>query len=389
MNTVEDFVKSHVLSCQQRISLLRDASVKIWNKLFKTPFELQEHCKASWEEMAGKIGSRIKPLVPVDDSVPVGNLIFGSGSFSTGKFQAGEFKRMEATLDAPPVSLLGIVTNKSIEHGCNAARVASDFLYPLVELDFKNWYQEHVDASETHPTRATRYWFRKNDPAKPDGEDLARRFKIRQEHFHGDLGDLIDDTIGLDASSVSARGYNFQFCSSIFKHQSILPHINDTHPADLSFVDGRTGEKLYPGWQQGAIELMLQDGHDRFRGSLIEVDFMDSVDQIHDLDEGALLALGEGVSIKDSHEKLPAKAIQDAMKLVDDFTFCMLEPTGLILAWGITEDPVDVTFKTLDGTSMIINQRGIIVGDTMKSGKEAWGTNLVRDLDELVRFLES
>ncbi|MHA1684601.1 MAG: hypothetical protein ACTSUE_26925, partial [Promethearchaeota archaeon] len=198
----------------------------------------------------------------------------------------------------------------------------------------------------------------------------------------------IGDVVGTRTDIVSARGYNYQFCRNIFRYQETPPHVNDTHPADLTFVEPDTREKCYPGWQSGAVQRMVRAGHRRFRGSLIEVNFMDTVNQVNDLDEGALLAIGDGVPAL-NREKPDSKLIQEAMKLVDDYIFCCLEPTGLFLAWGITEDPVDVIFQDVKGNDVVVNQRAIVVGNQLKSGKDAWGGNLQVDLKDLESFLRS
>ena len=65
---------------------------------------------------------------------------------------------------------------------------------------------------------------------------------------------------------------------------------------------------------------------------------MDHVDQIHSLDEGALLGIGQGITpskYENEHLILDAKMIQNAMKIRDDYVFCTLEPVGILLFYGI------------------------------------------------------
>ncbi len=368
------------------VASVHDLARKVWARPCFSPAALQAKCMQAWDVLAGKLGSRIVPLVPVEAGRPVTNLIFGSGGFSTGEYQAEQYRVVASYTKAPPVVLQGLVTNKSKSAGCNAGIVASKHSIPVIELDFNDWYRENYDRGEENPVRATRYWFAKDDPQRPPVAEIARRFEIRQAKFHGALGRLISEAFSLPADIISARGYNFQFCSAIFGHQRSKPHVNDTHPADLTYVDKDTLAKRYPGWQSGAIQLMLGDKHSRFRGSLIEVGFMDRVSQIDDLDEGALLALGSGVSIGNK-TGVPADAIQTAMKLVDDYVFCTLEPTGLLLAWGITEKPVDVPFQALDGSRVTIKQHAIVVGNKVCSGTGAFGARLPADIHDLQDFL--
>ncbi len=127
--------------------------------------------------------------------------------------------------------------------------------------------------------------------------------------FHKTLGERIEAIVHDPTDIASARGYSFQFCGDIFEHQGKKPHVNDTHPADLTFVDPNTMEKIYAGWQANAIQLMLRDGHRTIRGSLIDVGYMDRVDQGDELDEGVLLAIGEGLSLM-ADQTLSAEEIQ-------------------------------------------------------------------------------
>lgn len=368
-----------------RVGWVHEAAKKIWTTRAMTPAAMQARCIDAWERAGREIGTTFTPLVPVDPDRPVIDVIFGSGGFSTGEFQARQFEVARSWSKDPPVRLGAIVSNKSERHGSNASKVARKHGVPLVELDFIDWYRDNVDPAEDNPVRASRYWFPPGDPARPDQDEIARRFALRQERFHGDLGKRLEETVGGPIDIASARGYNFQFCGAMFRGQARPPHVNDTHPADLSYVDRVTGAKRYPGWQAGAIDLMLADGHDRFRGSLIEVPLMNDVSQIDELDEGALLAIGGGVDR--GPEGTTSAGIQARMKEVDDFVFCTLEPAGLLLAWGISKDPVPVTFQEVNGDTVDVVQHAIIVGNEIRSGVNAFGRDLHEDLARLVAFL--
>nr|MDO8110994.1 hypothetical protein [Candidatus Sigynarchaeota archaeon] len=384
-STIDAFMAQAKAAGERRVASIHELGKRIWKDEAFTPESLQAKCMAEWDRIAGNIGSRIVPLVPVPHDRPVTNVIFGSGGFSTGSFQATQYLKVNSYAKKAPVLLQGIVANKSMEHGCNAAAVSKEYGVPLIEIDFTDWYHNRINKQEMNPVAASRYWFMRGDPARPPASEIARRFSIRQEQFHGELGELLARVVSTPIDIVSARGYNFQFCSSIFKHQARKPHVNDTHPADLTFVDGETGAKLYPGWQSGAVQLMIDHRHAQFRGSLIEVGFMDRVEQIDDLDEGALLAIGGGVS----PGNLPCTAdqVQAAMKVVDDHVFCTLEPTGLILAWGITEKPVKIAYQALNGAQVKVEQRAIVVGNEIRAGVNAWGKDLDKDLAGLESFL--
>ncbi|MHA1520606.1 MAG: hypothetical protein ACTSRK_10535 [Promethearchaeota archaeon] len=381
-----------------RIRSLHHFAKKLWKDRNYAPIDIQHKCLDSWEELSSNMDCKIVPLISVSEDRPITNLIFGSGSFSTGEFQIQQYNKVKQTVPKPPITLQGIVSNKSVQHKCEAENLHKHYDVPLALLDFQDWYHEFIDKLESNPIRATRYWYDRNDEDRPSLSELSRRFKIRQNEFHKSLGELIARTFPQHTAIVSARGYNFQFCSNIFSHQGQkLPHINDTHPADLSFVDKVSHEKLYAGWQSGAVAKMMKDGvHDNYRGSLIEVDYMDSFSQINDLDEGLLLALSEGVQIdrdsklnskSDLDSELTAPEIQKAMKIIDDYFYCTLEPTGLLLFWGITDRLVPVVYQDLHGNPVIVHQKAIVVGNNFHSGVNAWGRNLDPDLDELKKMM--
>ena len=376
-------------SCQKNINKLHQLAKKVWHVKNFNPYELQNKCLARWDELKDEIGSKINPLIRVNEDRPVTNLIFGSGSFSTGEFQAAQYKRVKGYLDKPPIDLQGIVTNKSEKNGCNGKNVALKYDLSYISLDFTDWYHQFIDDKESNPTAATRYWFQPNEPNKPSSKEIDYRFDIRQNQFHKALGKEIEEKVTYPTDIVSARGYNFQFCQNIFLHQKhSLPAINDTHPTDLTYIDPSTKERLYPGWQSGAVQLMLDDNVDQIRGSLIGVDFMDKTEHIYELDEGPVLAIGQGINIK-SKSDYDSRQIQELIKLIDDYFFCTLEPTGLILVWGISEEKLPITYQSVSGDPVIVQQNAIIVGDEIFSGINAFGSNLESNLKYLENFILS
>jgi len=368
----------------ERVEMIHRLAKRIWAEKRWTPSDLQSKCMEAWDKVGSSLGTRFKPLVPANSDRPATNIIFGSGGFSTGGHQVAQFKAVEKYASKPPVILQGLVANRSEANGCNAVKVAKEYGVPVIELDFADWYRQTIDKSETNPILASRYWFPPGDKERPPAAEIARRFDIRQEKFHGELGALVAEKFSGHTDIVSARGYSFQLCSSVFRHQTVKPHVNDTHPGDLTYVDPATRAKIYPGWQSGAIQIMMKNGHRTYRGSLIEVEYMDRVAQIDQLDEGALLSIGGGVG---AEGPMTAKDIQNAMKLIDDDTFCTLEPTALILAWGISEKAVPVEFQDIRGNTVEVRQHAIVVGDKLRSGANAWGNDLEKDLAELAGFL--
>lgn len=383
---VDPFWREVEARSNERVEGIHIIAKKIWGERQFTPVDLQNKCIEKWEEIGNALGTRILPLVPVSEERPASNLVFGSGGFSTGLFQARQYNVVEEYSPKPPVTMQGLVANRSSEHGCNAVQVREKLGVPLVELDFEDWYRENIDEGEEKPILATRFWFSADDPNRPPESELTERFRIRQEMFHGDLGRQISEDMDAVIDTVSARGYSFQFCSSLFPDQDTTPMLNDTHPADLTYVDPGTGERLYPGWQSGPIRQMIRDGLTNILGSLIKVEFMDRIEQVYELDEGALLAMGEGVFIEDQKRYL-AREVQNALKLIDDYVFCTLEPTGLILTWGISEDKFPVTYRDLSGNQIELIQNLIVVGGKIRSGINTWGRDLFNDLKELDEFL--
>ncbi len=385
---MEEFQAELKLKSEDRIKKLHHLSKKIWEDRRWSPMDFRNKCLDKWDDLSGDLGCSIIPLVSLDEKRPVNNLIFGSGSFSTGKFQAEQYEEVKCYTDNQPVRLQGIVANKSQDHNCQAKTISDEYKTPLIELDFVDWYHEFIDKNESNPIRTTRYWYNTEEENMPSVGDINRRFKIRQDQFHKSLGEKIyRQTKGL-TDIVSARGYNFQFCSNLFQNQkNHLPHINDTHPADLTFINRDSHEKLYAGWQSGAVQMMMDDQvHQTYRGSLIEVDYMDNISQINTLDEGSLLALSEGVTPKPDLT-MTAQQIQEAMKIMDDYFYCTLEPTGLLLSWGITDKPVPVVYQSVEGYPIVIKQRALVVGNKFHSGVNAWGANLEKDLKEMYDFL--
>ena len=132
---------------------------------------------------------------------------------------------------------------------------------------------------------------------------------------------------------------------------------------------------------------MIEDHIKQLRGSLIEIEYMDKISQIHELDEGVLLAIGHGVQASSS-KNCSANEIQNLLKIIDDYFFCTLEPTGLLLLWGITENKVPITYQDVNGNPIAINQKAVVVGNQVLSGINAFGYNLKKNLEDFEQFLK-
>ena len=155
-----------------RIQKLHGFANQLWKSRKWSPIDVQTKCLEAWDDLQIELNCKISPLVPVNEENSVTNLIFGSGSFSTGEFQVKQFNKTKQYATKPPVILQGIVANKSNTHGCNAANICNKYKIPLVELDFIDWYLDNIDRGEINPIRASRYWFNKKDPTKPDDQEI-------------------------------------------------------------------------------------------------------------------------------------------------------------------------------------------------------------------------
>jgi hypothetical protein len=315
------FIRKITEDSDNQIDLLHHLAKQLWVHKKYAAIDVQNKCLDAWDKIGRDLVCKFTPLIPVHEDRPVTNLIFGSGGFSTGAHQAAQFAFVNNYSDHPPVILQGLVTNKSELRGCNAQKVGKKYNLPVIELDFIDWYHNQINSKEENPISKTRYWYLPSEPARPNQTEIERRFKIRQEQYHLALNEQIIKNISHPTDIASARGYNFQFCRNIFHNQIHAPHINDTHPADLTYINPKT------------------------------------------------------------------KKIQEAMKIMDDYLFCTLEPTGLILAWGISDKALPVIYQDLHGNRVVSKQRLIVVGDKIRSGINAWGKDLKSDVKELENFL--
>ncbi len=295
---------------------------------------------------------------------PLTCAVLGSGTFSTGRHEIYIAKEIEKELGWAPVKYKLILTNNK---NSRASDVADEFGLPLLEIDFSSWYEENYNTISKFPIKDTSLFVQGIDK-----NSLIRRFKIRAE-FDSALRDGIEKFGGLP-DLVSLRGYNFPLIYTFTKGKKVL--IDDTHPADMSLVD-TNGIPLCPGWQTGAVKKMLNCGCKKLRSSLIEVKPFSSVSDVLSLDTGALYALSPGIS---PPEHWGLKKIQENMKRTEDFFLCALKGSGIFpYLFGVSTLPKEVEYITDRGEVVLKKEPAIIVGERIKSGRNAFG----RTLEEL------
>ncbi len=353
---------------------------------------IRAYAKKIWEVLIPKmeVWDEENPLFDVFNNAPflskadvywgdINVILWGSGSFSTGRIELEEWRRAKNEIPNLPVEYLAVVSNNKKS---NARKVAEDFDLPLVEIDFKEWYRENYDKNSKNPIKETGLFF---PPGSELPDDVEHRFKIR-EKFEEGLVELLHEKAKTYADTIlfnSLRGYNFPIIHSYGMF------FDDTHPADLSYVD-ENGIPLYPGWQSGATQKMIKDGHKIFRSSLIWVHSIGDIKNIQNVDSGELLALSEGIS----YNGRDAKEIQNIMKITEDSMLVALKAWGLFpLLWSYISHKVKIPYKMLDDTVVWRKEHNIIVGKRERGGARAFGgqnfrlhlENLLDDVKSLTK----
>lgn len=330
--------------------------------------------------MIRETGTKFGPLYRLRRDEVLSCAIFGSGSFSTGRKELELAQEMEKLLGWSPVEYRWVVTNRKKS---NARAVCDDLAHlglKYVELDFGDWYRRNYDPDARSPVRDTRFFYAPGSE-RPAREIVERNFNIRRE-FDRALNLAIMESGGFP-TSISLRGYNFPvFATLLPPGEEVL--IDDTHPADMSWVDPRTGVQLYPGWQSGATARMKEDGHSLYRGSLIAVDLLDSFADAQKVDTGILYSLSPGIR---PPKVWSPQGIQSSMKVTEDYFFNALKATGLFpYLWGISEGPVPVEYRRPGGGGVGLKQRCLVVGNQLRSGRDAFGQDL-EDLNFIARVV--
>jgi len=352
----------------ERVKAVKALAKLIWNNY--SPYELQQKMQSIWEKLSEKIGVRFVPLYKLKKGEVLSCAIFGSGSFSTGRKELEIAREIKEELGWSPIVYKFIVTNRSKS---NARAVFEEFKelgLTYVEVDFSSWYRENYDRASKSPIKDTRFFYPPGENTPPV-EVLKRNFNIRRE-FDKVMHKAIVKA-GSFPTSISLRGYNFPLFKTLIPsgHQII---IDDTHPADMSYVDPKTKLQLYPGWQSGATHKMKCNGHSLYRGSLIAIDLLDTFADSQKVDTGILYALSPGISPPRSWSPT---AIQINMKQTEDYFFNALKATSLFpYLWGISIQPERVQYQAVDGSIVELKQRLLVVGDQIRAGKYAFGQTL-------------
>jgi len=356
-----------------RLDVVRSVAEKYWVRNGRDPTRPDE-----WRDRArSSFGVGFRPLM--GQGVP-SCAVWGSGSFSTGRQELYEAARLGQRLGHSPVDYVGVVTNASTEDmpgmlaKCKAKRVAGEFKKQVVARDFVAWYREAVDTRSENPVRETRFFYPPGSSDVPPQAELRRRFELRQRFEREALVPGMREAFGGLPFSASLRGYSFPVMTP-----DAATQLDDTHPADLSYVDA-AGHALYPGWQDGATAGMIRDGIPGYRSSLITVYPATSFELAQSVDSGELLALGAGMARGDSPAE--PKRVQEHLKQVDEYVLCALKATGLLRLWSISSEPMPVRYRTLDGGSVEVMQRAVLVGDRLYSGEGAFG----RSMDDIARL---
>jgi len=350
-----------------RLDIVRSVAEKYWERNGRDstrPDEWRDRARASYDVGFQPLMGRGVPTCAV----------WGSGSFSTGRQELYEAARLERRLGWSPVDYVGVVANASIDDApgmpakCKAEKVAGEFKKRIVAKDFVAWYRGAIDGRSENPVRETRFFYPPGSSDVPPEAELRRRFELRQRFEREALVPGMREVFGELPFSASLRGYNFPI---------MTPHaamqVDDTHPADLSYVDA-SGHALYPGWQDGATAGMIRDGVPEYRSSLITVNPATTFELAQSVDSGELLALGAGMASEDAPAE--AKKVQEHLKRTDEYVLCALKATGLLRLWSISTGPMPVGYRTLDGGSVEVMQRAVLVGDRLYSGADAFGRSM-------------
>ena len=355
----------------ERVKAVKALSKTIWDNY--SPYELQQELQSLWEELSRKTGVKFVPLYELKKGEILSCAIFGSGSFLTGRKELEIAREIREELGWSPVDYKFIVTNRSKSNTRVVFEEFKELDLTYVEVDFSNWYRENYDQASKSPIKDTRFFYPPGEKIPPM-KAVERNFNIRKE-FDKVMNKAIVKA-GNFPTSISLRGYNFPLFKT-FKALIPAGHrvvIDDTHPADMSYVDPKTKLQLYPGWKSGATGKMKSDGHSLYRGSLIAIDLLDTFADSQKVDTGILYALSPGINPPRSWSPT---AIQINMKQTEDYFFNALKATGLFpYLWGVSVQPEKVQYQAVDGNIVELKQRLLVVGNQIRAGSDAFGQTL-------------
>ena len=346
---------------KERVEALMAVAKGIWSR--HSPLDLVAKVEGLWDSVSDDLGFKVEPMcnLPSTEGDNIKCVIMGSGSFSTGVDELQRAEELRPRIGFNPIEYVAVVTNRSKS---NATKIAEQFDKPLICLDFEQWYRENVDLNSQNPIRETRFLYFQGDGDRLSIEEIRRRLRIRSE-YGAELMKTVEEKIGFKPDTISLRGYSFPITVPI--------SADDTHPADLSYVQPNTGRSLYPGWQAKGTAKMVADGHRIFRSSLIRAPPVNSIEDIEHVDAGELLSLTPGLQPTNEQD---AKEIQEAMKRSEDSFLTTLKATGLLnYLWGIGVKPIRIRYRSLTG-EVDVKGRPVIVGASVMSGKDAFGQTL-------------
>ena len=352
-------MKVNQMSTNEQIQKIHDLAFLVWQKY--TPFQLQEQLLSLWDDLADQMGMRkgFEPLYPLKDKdsrITCG--ILGSGGFSTGREELAKAAVLKNKLGWSPVEYNMVITNRNRS---NAKQVAFEFDKQALILDYSIWRKENDVTGSTK-------LFGFNPGEEPTKDVLEERIKIKKS-FDKALHDAILEKFGNLPESISLRGYDFILTDQLF---SKTTEVDNTHPATL-IIRTETGDPTYAGWQESAYNKMREDGITSFPTSLIRVGYISNYDNLIEVDAGELLAISPGN---------PGE-----YNKIEDHYLLTLKATGLLpYFWGLSKDQENIEYITKSGDVITINQRKVIVGDKIMSGRAVFGQKEV-DLEIFSRTL--
>jgi folate-dependent phosphoribosylglycinamide formyltransferase PurN len=336
------------MSTKEQIRRIEEIAYKIWDKF--TPYQVQERLHAVWDEVADEHGMKksfepLYTLQSIDHHISCG--ILGSGGFSTGREELFRADKLKKKLGWSPVEYTAVITNRKRS---NAQNVAKEFDLPSLLVDYNSWRKTNDVTGSTKL-----FGFASGD--EPTMDVLESRVKIKKA-FDMELHNAMLERLGKIPESISLRGYDFILTDQLF---SCDTEVDNTHPANL-IIREVDGEPAYAGWQEAAYNKMREDGFNNFQTTLIRVGYIGSCSDLVEVDAGEMIAISPGNP--GEYDK------------IEDHFLLTLKATGLLpYFWGLSKERERIEYQTITGESVIIEQKSVIVGDRVMSGRGVFGQN--------------
>lgn len=347
------------MSTTEQIEKIEDLAFRVWQRY--TPYQLQQQLLSLWDDMANQAGMSkgFVPLYPIKDpETKLSTCILGSGGFSTGREELARATKLKTRLGWSPVKYSAVITNRNRS---NAKSVAHEFNLPFIILDYSDWRAVNGISGSTKL-----FGFAPGE--EPAKSILEERIEIKKS-FDRALHETILEKLDEIPKSISLRGYDFILTDQLF---SKTTEVDNTHPANL-IIREPNGEPAYAGWQESAYNKMRDDGITSFPTSLIRVGCIGEYSDLVEVDAGELLAISPGNP--DKYDK------------IEDHYLLTLKATGLLpYFWGLSKEAQEIEYITKTGEVVTINQRIVVVGDKIMSGRAVFGQSEV-DLELFSRCL--